>query len=227
MPTFSTSTIARFETNAEQQFATERPCIIDRLALDITSGVGQYTIPNYVVNIRRVTYRGWKVYPLPHRDLRQSYLSGTQQGRPFWYIFNNVGQFKLQLFPVPSEDLIAVTTDLYGANIPNQFIIEFFRLPDVAPFQIPDYFRRRLLKCYIAKRCFEIEGKGMNVKAAKYWSNKFEYLKEVYGSLMDDLNNKPRNLVASDSAQRPYGYTPPPPMLPINRFGISVDEASW
>lgn len=224
---FDSATILRFEANGEQAFCSVRPCIIDRIALNIVSGTAKYDLPSSCISIRRVTYKGWKVYPLPHRDLRQSYLSGTQQSRPYWYIFNNIGQTQIQFFPVPSETIAAITTNLYGSEIGNRVIVEYFRIPDQVSFIIPSWFRRQLLKCYINKKCFSIDTKSHANKASEYWNDKFNLLMNVYSELLDDLNNKPRNLVATDSAQRPYGFTPPAPILPVDRYGISVDEPSW
>jgi len=224
---FDSATISRFEANGEQNFAAERPCIVDRTSIEIFPGQANYTLPNYVVSIRRITYRGWKLYPMPHRTLRQSFLSGTQQSRPFWYIFNNQAQATIQLFPVPVEHLTPVATaaGLWGSDLINKFVVEFYRLPDSSQgITIPIFMRRRLLKCYINKNCFRMEGKAQNLKASEYWSGKYESLKEIFVNLLDELNSKPRNIVASSMNQRPYGYTPPPPILPIDRFGISVDE---
>jgi hypothetical protein len=224
---FSNSAIQKFETDAEQDFATSRPCIIDRVSLDIISGTEIYDIPSYVTNIRRVTYRGWKLFPMPHRDLRQSFLSGTQGGRPYWYIFNNIGQSQIKLFPVPQENISMVsdTSTLWGSHIIDSFIIEFFRLPDTG-FAIPDFIRRQLLKTYISKRLFQMEGKGVKLKTVRYMNQKFEMLKQIDIDLLDDLNNKPRNLMANNQSSKPYGVTPPPPVLPINRYGIAVDDMS-
>lgn len=222
---FDAATTLRFEQNGEDEFASERPCIIDRISLDIITGTDIYSLPNSLISIRRITYLGWKVWPLPHRDLRDSYASGTQAGRPYWYIFNNIGQLQIKLFPVPSENLTAITgPTLWGSDILNCFIIEYFRLPDQSTFKIPAFFRQRLLTYYSNRRNYAMEGRTQDVKASKYWGNKFETYKRIYSELLDDLNNKPRNLITSMAAQRPYGFSPPPPILPVDRYGYSVDD---
>lgn len=225
---FDAATTLRWQNNAEAEFATERPCIIDRTSLDIVAGTSIYNLPSSCVSIRRMTYLGWKVYPLVHRDLRQSYQSGNQSSRPYWYIMNNVGQLQIKLFPVPSVSIAAITgPTLWGSDIINCFCIEYYRTPDQVNFKIPDFFRTRLLTYYSNRRNFGMEGRTQDIKAMKYWGQKFEQYKQIYSNLLDDLTNKPRNLVASDSASRPYGYVPPPPILPVDRYGISVDEPSW
>ena len=69
-----------------------------------------------------------------------------------------------------------------------------------------------------------MEGRTQDIKASKYWDNKYETYKEVYKELLEDLNNKPRMLVANTQTQRPYGYIPPPPVLPVDKYGYSVDD---
>ena len=225
---FDAATTLRFQNSAEDQFAGERPCIIDRVSLDIVAGTAIYNLPVACISIRRITYMGWKVFPLPHRDLRQSFQAGTQQSRPYWYIFNNIGQSQIRLFPVPSDSLVSITgAALWGSGISSAFIIEYFSLPNQTTLKIPTYFRSRLLTYYSNRRNFSMEGRAQDIKAGKYWQSKFEGMKEVYIELMDDLNNKPRNIVANNESSRPYGFLPPPPVLPISRFGISVDGPGY
>ena len=238
MPLFTDAVLSLLANKGENTFASERPCIVDRTSLAIVSGTDIYTLPNYVIDIKRITYKGWKLFPMPHRDLRQSYLSGKQGGRPYWYVFNNIGQSQIKLFPVPQENITAdnTYTKLWGSGILTDFIIEFYRLPDsagVSPL-IPVFFRRRLLKAYVASRSFQMEGRGVNLKASKYWKDRFGFLKETYSNLLDDLTNKPRNIIANNTVGRPYGFLPPPPLLPIgdtsSHFpggqGIGVDDIS-
>jgi hypothetical protein len=233
MPLFTDAFLTLLETKGENTFAAERPCIIDRISLAITSTVDIYTLPSYVIDIKRITYKGWKVFPMPHRDLRASYLSGKQGGRPYWYVFNNIGQSQLKLFPVPQENITAdnTYTNLWGAGILTDFIIEFYRLPDstdsAARYNIPNFIRRRLLKSYVMSRAFQAEGRGTNVKATKYWRSKYDFLKSLYTELLDDLNNKPRNIIANNMQSRPYGFVPPPPMIPISKASPSHGNLQW
>src|SRR5438874_3543540 len=126
MSLFADATLTHLENIGENTFASERPCIVDRTSLAIVSGTDIYTLPSYVINVRRITYKGWKLFPLSHRDLRQSYQSGNQGGRPFWYIFNNIGQSQIKLMPVPTENITAENTytNLWGPTISSKFIIE-------------------------------------------------------------------------------------------------------
>jgi hypothetical protein len=244
---FTNAQITRFQQAAEIKFTITRGSIIDRSSIALVAGTADYVLPDYVQNIRRVTYLGWEVFPIAHRDLRASYLSGTQQSRPYWYVINNTptssGQFKIKFFPVPSLSVAAISayTDLWGPGVINGLVIEYFRAPDFTgtKLRVPTYFMSILANMYANKRCFAIDGPGMSLKAVKFWNDKYDEMKEFFINLMDDINNKPRNLIANDASQRPYGYTPPPPILPqrggnpngssaqANMFGISTDEPGW
>lgn len=221
---FSSESTTRFQNNAEDEFSVQSKCIVDRISLDIVASQAIYDLPSYVVDIKRITWRGWKLFPLPHRELRKSFQSGTQESRPYWYIFNNIGQLQIKLFPVPNETIAAISgTSLWGSDILNCFIIEFYRLPDYSSFKIPDFMRTELLTFYSNKRNYAMEGRTQDIKAAQYWNMKYETYKQIYMDLIEDLANKPRKLLANNESSRPYGYTPPPPILPIDRYGYSVD----
>lgn len=219
---FSDSTINRFAQEGENAFAVEYPCILSRLALSVTVNVSKYSIPDSITSIRRVTWRGYKLDPLPERAKRDCFQNATQIGRPFWYVFNNVGLNKIQFFPIPDETIVASQVGLYDdAGIRSQVIVEYFQAPDFSTKIIPAYIRRRLLKTYALRGCFNIEGQGQSLKNAKYWKAKWIFLKERYGLLLAELHNKPRKLVVN-SITASY-YFPGSPILPIDRFGTSVN----
>ncbi len=217
----SNVTINRLTAEGEGDFASEYPCIITRIAPAVVSGTAIITIPDDVLSIRRITYRGMKLDPLPHRQFRDCFQNSTQEGKPFWYIFNNVAQNTLQLFPTPNENIAASTSNLYGSEIPNRLIIEYWQATNPTNVFIPSYFRRRLLKSYALYGALHREGQQQNLKASKYYKQRYETLKKQYGLLLNDLHNKPRKLViVGGTPHYPYpGY----PVLPIDRFGISVD----
>lgn len=243
----SSTTVNRLSQEGENDFAVEYPCIIKRISLTVTSGVALATLPDDVKSIKRITWKGYKLDPLPQRNFREVFQNATQTGRPFWYVFNNVGQNVIQLFPAPNEDLplgsnlfdsltglfddqqglfdsftgANLGTDLFGANIPNCCIVEYYQIPDFVNATIPNYFRRRLLKSYVLRGCFNIEGQGQNRKASEYYKNRWRFLKDKYGELLHDLHNKPRKLIVNGISSS-Y-FFPGNPILPINKFGTSVD----
>lgn len=221
MSVFSSAQITKFSQQAEQDIAVAIKCIPFRVALSIVNGTAQYSLSDYCLSIREVLWKGFVLDPLPQRDLRQSLLSGTQAGRPYWYIFNNIGQLKIQLFPTPNETITADQTHLYDTNIGSQCIVDLWRAPDFSTYLIPSYFRRRLIKAYVMKECYAYESKGQNLKARDYWAKRYEQLLEDYSNIMNDLHNKPRNLVAN-TYNRGYPKVPRP-MLPIANYGEGVD----
>lgn len=217
----SASTVTRLSQEGEDAFSDDNNCILKRVAPATVSGVALITLPDDVKSIRRVTWKGYKLDPLPQRNFREVFQGATQQGRPFWYVFNNVGQNLIQLFPAPNETLNAVTVNLWGSAIPNQLIVTYFQAPDYINAIIPLYFRRRLLKTYVLRGCFNIEGQGQNLKNSKYFKQRWDQLVKLYGQLLDDLHNKPRKLVVQGISAA-YCF-PGTPLLPINKFGISLD----
>ncbi len=222
MGVFSSADIARFSQQGEEDFTVSRYTIEERLALDIVAGTSTYVLPDYLYSIKQVTWKGWRLNPMPQRDLRNSLFSGTEGGRPFHFVYNNIGQLKIQLWPVPQESITADQTHLYDTNIDSQCIVEFFRAPDGSSFTVPVYIRRRLLKSYIMKELYTKEGKGQNMKAAKYWTQMNEKLVADYIQLLDDLHLRPRNLNSQNSPASYYKV--PPPRLPLASFGVGVTD---
>lgn len=219
---FDANTINRLSQEGENNFAVESKCILKRIAPAVTSGQPLVTLPDDIVSIRRCTWRGFKLDPLPHRNFREVFQSATQGGRPFWYVFNNIGQNIIQLFPNPNESLASVTSNLYGSEIPNRFIVEYFQAPQYTTDSIiPSYIRRRLLKNYVLRGCFNIEGQGQNLPASKYFKARWRELKQMYLDLLEELHNKPRKLVVNGITSS-Y-YFPGHPILPVDKFGSSVD----
>src|ERR1017187_16997 len=217
----SSATISRLSGEGENNFAVEYPCILKRISLTVNSGDQLVTLPDDVVAIRRVTWLGYKLDPLPQRNFREVFQNATQTGRPFWYVFNNVGQNLIQLFPAANQSVSTTANGLWGSEIGNRFIVEYFQAPDFVTAIIPSYFRRRLLKSYVLRGCFNIEGQGQNRKASKYFKDRSRALKEMYGDLLSELHNKPRKLIVNGITAS-Y-YFPGQPVLPIDRFGTSCD----
>lgn len=223
MPLFDTPTIKRWFEQGENEISVDRPFLTDRLSIAMVANTNVYTLPDYVISIRRITWRGMKLDPLPHRNFREVFQSATQKGRPFWYVYNNIGQNQIQLFPGPQENIAQVTSSLYvGANIKSGFVVEFYRATDNNLFVIPAYARRQLLKSYTGKMVYSIEVSGQNIKLAKYFGVRWENWKKDFTNHLDDLYGRPRKLIINEIVSN--NYFPAAPILPIARFGISVDE---
>lgn len=219
---FSAATIQRFIEEGEDWFNQSYNCIIKRISLSVSPGTSEYTLIDPIINIRRVTWKGKKLDPLTMRDARQCFQNMGQLGQPFWYIFNNIESNKIKFFPSPNETIGSTSSNLYGSEIPNRVIIEYYTTTDSDTIVIPPYFRRRLLKAYVNKSCFQIEGQGQNLKGTEYFNNKFNTLTQLYGNLLNELHNKPRKLILQGMGSS--NYFPGRPLWPISRFGIGVDR---
>jgi hypothetical protein len=222
VPLFQSSDLARFYNQGENELSSEKSFLVDRLALQLSPNQSTYTLPDYVISIRRVTCLAWKLDPLPRRNQREVFQNATQEGQPFWYIFNNIGANLLQLFPSPNYTTGPGTGNLYSTDIETCCIVEYFRATDNVNFTILPTLRRQMLKLYAAYRAYSIDGPGQNLKLAQYYQQRWMLMKQQFVELYDDLYNLPRKLVISEVVSS--NYFPGEPVLPVNEFGVSVDE---
>jgi hypothetical protein len=221
MPLFNSSDLQRFYSQGENEISTDVPFLVDRLSLSVVAGTPTYQLPDYVASIRRVTYLGWRCDPLNQRNQREVFQSATQQGRPFWYVFNNIGAVQIRLFPAPG-DTIAAGTNLWSTDIPTSVIVEYYRATDNVTFILPTWIRRRILKYYTAFRAYSIDGPGSNLKVAQYHMARWLQGKQDFTDVLHFLFTNPRKFCISDIVSS--NYYPGEPVLPIDQFGVSVDE---
>lgn len=220
MPAINSATITRFFNTAEQQVSQEVDFLIDRISLNILPNVAIYTLPDYCRSIRRITYLGLKLDPLPYRNLRDVFGPGNQVSTPFWYIYSNVQQNSIQLFPIPG-DTIPNVTNVWDSDIPNGCIVEFWRISDNSNFIMPPWARNQVCKRYVAKQTYTVEGASQNLKLAAYYEKQWILWKQRFSDRISDLYNTPRKLVINEVISS--NYYPASPVLPIDRFGIGVD----
>lgn len=228
MPIWSEVDINRFSQEAEDTFLTMTHCVIDRLSLYIEPGINEYVIPDYVVRIRRITWKGDKIDPLPHRIFRDWRAFNGMTAKPDWYVFNNIGSQKIRFYPTPNEEVassVETPNKLYSSEISKRVIIEFSRTSDYTTMRIPEYLRRRLIKSYVMMKCFSMENTGQNIQVSQYFSNKWKLLSEVYGNLIQELISKPRKLILTGGWE--FGHSHYESNwrrgLPISRYGIGVN----
>jgi hypothetical protein len=226
MALFSTEQIRRFFDQGEETLSTEKDILFDRTSLEVVSGTSRYELPDYCTSIKRVTWKGYRLDPLPARDFRNIFQSATQVGRPFWYIFNNIGAATIQFFPAPGESLSTITDVWNTAGTDDWLeaaVVEFARVANqTLPFSIPSFFRRQILKYYTAAQCYSMDGSGQNTKLAKYFEEKWQIRKNDFFGWIDEIHSKSRKLIVNEITSS--NYFPAAPVLPIDRFGISVDE---
>jgi hypothetical protein len=215
-------TIIRMSQDGENDFAEDYPCILTRISLTITAKQAVYTLPDNVRSIRRITWKSFKLDPLGQRNMREVFQYASQVGKPYWYVFNNIGQNNVQFFPIPDQSVTPSNTDLWGQAVTTDVIVEYWILPDFANYTIPNYFRRRLLKNYVMKSCFGIEGPGQNLKNRDYFNQRWEMMKKNYGEFLDEIHNKSRKLCLNGITSSQF--FPGQPVLPVSRFGIGIDD---
>lgn len=224
MPLFDAITLNRFAQQGENEFVKIYKCIIDRISLDIVSGTSTYNIPDYVQDIRKITWLGHKIDPISHRKFRDfEFNASSVSSKPECYVFNNIGQNQIKFFPTPNVTIASINSNLFGSQILYRVIVEFFRFPDYVSQIIPFYFRKRYIKAYVLKCCFSMEGRGQNIKAAKYWNDKYLYLREVYGSSMEETINSARRIFIGGRYETNVNRAIPPLYLPYDKRGIGVD----
>lgn len=225
MPLWTSEQLARFANAGEAIFHEECKCLVDRIALPIEANESLYTLPDELVDIRRITYRGIRILPISHRQMRRYFDGINPTGTPSNYIYNDQGELTIKLFPTPSESITPVQANLLSRDvIQTQCIVEYYRMPDGDAWKLPAFMRRRLLKCFVLKQAFSVEGKGQNLKAAAYFGKKWKFMLNEYTGNLQDLINSPRKLIASnldyDLAKK---LMIPRPVLPINMIGLDVD----
>src|SRR6266704_3974764 len=135
--------LSRFSLQGERDFHKDFKCLIDRISLDIQSGVSIYELYSSVADIRRITYRGIQLYPISHRELRTFFDGTNPSSRPTNYVFNNFGNLTIKLYPTPVENLSRVDMNLFDVEvIREKCIVEFYTIPDGIRDKLPEYFRR-------------------------------------------------------------------------------------
>jgi len=222
MSLWTDQTITRFSNDGENDFAEEYPCILTRMSLPVIATQAKYLLPDSIRSIRRITWQGTKLDPLSQRNMREVFNFATQISKPYWYVFNNIGANTIQFFPIPDQTINPSGGNLYSDAITSDVIIEYFILPDFVNYTIPVYFRRRLLKAYVLKQCFGVEGAGQNLKNRDYFSNRWNQLKQVYGVFLDEIHNKSRKLCLNGITSSQF--FPHTPILPVSKFGIGIDD---
>lgn len=176
MPIWSNAYLAQIISDGEEDISKKVHCLFNRSALTIVDNTATYALPPLFLSVILVSWKGRLLEPLTQKELMRydsNYL--TNKNTPFWYSIDSDGPGTIRFYPVPNENITAVTTNLFGSEIPNQVIISYFQAADTASANVttPKWISRRLIKDYCLWRAFQQEGKGQNLKAASYFLNKF------------------------------------------------------
>jgi hypothetical protein len=221
---FTDATITKYAQEGENILANDSHCIQERVAIAAVVGQSEYTLPDTVIGITRVTWKGYKLDPYSGPEMRWSNSTpgSTISNHPLYYIFSDVGFRGIKLYPSPQVALAVPPGDLWSDNsIANGLIVQYTSNPSFisSSVRIPSVFRRQILKDYISHRCFMRAGKSMDQKASQYFAQKFAdgraQNKEAWKLLFQSVVN-----VKGDSQTLRY---PAHPVLPSN-FGTIVEE---
>ena len=220
MPLFSDATVTRFFNAGEVEVSQEVNFITERLSLNIENGQNIYVLPDYIRDIRRITWLGLGLDPLTQRSYRDFFGPGNQFATPFWYLYSNVQQNSIQFFPAPCQN-IPVVTNVWDTDIPNGVIVEYNRVSDNTTYTMPVWARNSVCSRYAGLKLATIEGPGQNLKVAKYYESQWPLWKLRFQNRINELYNAPRKLIVTGISTN--NWYPGSPILPIDQFGIYVD----
>lgn len=209
---WSSANLEDWAFQAEQDISIKAPCIVDRVALDIVSGQPLYEIPNNSIGIRRITWLGYKLYPItkievqdlyPNNSITTGYFgvfssafsnaffvqaanSGTTVGRPYHWAYSGYGWSKIQLYPTPNLTVGTTSVGLWDTAIPNRCIVEYYRLPDTSSqvYRVAPYIRRALIKDFVLAKAFQIEGIGQDLQASEWHNKRYEINLEIFKAVL-------------------------------------------
>lgn len=212
---WSSAQLENWALEAEQSIAINAPCIVDRVALDIVAGNPLYTIPASSIGIRRITWLGYKVYPItklevqdmyPNNSITSSYFgaffnafsnafyvqsasSGTTAGRPYNWSYSGYGWDTIQLFPTPDISIASVPAGLWDSAIRTRCIVEYYRLPDIASqvYRVPAYIRRALIKDFVLYSAFKVESIGQDLQASQWHKTRFDINFDIFKAILSGV----------------------------------------
>lgn len=213
-------------TEAAEAVNIEVPCIYHREYIAVYSGSTYLTPSTYIKSILRITYRGIKLEPLTRLQMLAMFPkrftdSTAYQGTPYYYylepgVYNQEGSTRLYLTPVPMEDLSDSGGDPFSPQADEPYCtLSMYRYVDDSNslYTIPDYISIPIRRAYALWQAFKKEGPGQDLKAANFWSQKYNF----YLNFFKDLNNrvfiaKIRTLTGNQRNDR----RPAKPVLPSN-----------
>ena len=202
-----------------------------RTTISVTQGWSTVTLPSYVRKIARITWKGYKIWPVSWREMRDLNPSvavvsdeeryETTQGKPLYYCLHPNNYRKIQFFPAPNESIAADplgTADIMGTAIPNYVIVSCYRAPSTSnpSLQLPPYIARRTKKAYALREAFLIEGKGQNIKASDYYSQKYDWEIENFKKINNGVFVARRPQLSDKLGGSGAGGRPARPVLPVN-----------
>ena len=218
--------LLQLREDGEVELSCDVPLLLYRYPLQIVSGQSEYTLPSGIVNILRISYKGYKVYPYSSRLGRDEVVEirpdSTVLGRPSYYITRDNNWDTIKFFPTPNENLSTdSSTKDTGTGILAQCIITCYMQADVTgdTLRIPEYIRRQFTKYYVMYRAYAKEGKSQNIVASNYFKQKYFFAREEFRKI---IHKMPRAISSRMEPGSQRNVRPARPSLPSN-FGRIVE----
>lgn len=223
MPIWSDEFLQDLRDRAEIELSTEVPCIFKRFTLTVTANQTQYTLPEEVISIQRITWKGKKLFPTTHQEQAANFntieYASSRTGIPDYYLQFSYGRNQIAFFPTPSESVSADDTDINTIEgVERRVVISAYIPSDLSSYRIPEYMRRRLVKQYVNYKAYLKEDQGMRVQASQYFQQKWMRAIEQLKTAKDGLYKGTVHQMGSLSLTK---KVPARPTLPSN-FGRKV-----
>lgn len=223
------SYLSRYADDAETDAASQVDYLFHRFSFASVQGQSVYTLPTYCKSIKRITWLGYKVWPISWREMAdmtpstmvvsESEKYEAPQGRPRFYCLHPNDLHAIRFYPTPNQTLAAVSDPLTTRDkILAGVIISCWRAPDVTgtEFVLPSYISRRTKKCFVLMHAFRKEGKGQNMLASQYYKKKYDFQIELFKQINNQVYVSRRPRLADDFNLSGFGRRPGRPVLPPN-----------
>jgi hypothetical protein len=222
MSNFSDEYLLDLRSRAATELTTDVLCLFDRFSIPVYSGTAKYTLPDGILSIIQITYKGFKVDPTDYRTADEQGmpldpLFADRTGRPLMYLQHNLGFNQLAFWPVPNEDIAADDTGIWDDidEINARVIISCWRVAD-ATHQLPDPLDRRLVKDYIGMKAYAKEGPTQQIDVANFYRQRYNRSKAHLDKV---IRYVPKSITPLFQPNFPGQKLVARPVLPSN-FGI-------
>lgn len=191
MGIWTTNYLEQLAGDAEQQINQEGNFIYKRFCMATVAAQSLYTLPSFVRGVIRITWRGRKLDPVTWEELQQltpataaPYTDNQLRGRPLYYAMHPTNPYDIRFMPTPNESFDGSGDPFSPVTDGSTCIVSCWRNIDSTftdpTALLPNYIDRRTRKAYVAWKAFESEGRGQDLQASMYYSQKFSFLIEQF-----------------------------------------------